>query len=177
MFDLVRAQRHFQCSKCISRVAHSPRPSKGPGTDKWDMQAGSDRHDQMRAFVFCADCFDYGKQASPNPQVEWTEEMTSLFKWLATHKDNRTMVMIFDGRSKECRRKIDEWMMENYEDENRQVELWVTYAGLTADLREPKRRRVAFSDTCRECVMVGLPIPKVSMKINTALASHPPVKM
>ena len=82
---------------------------KGTRADKWDTQAGSDRHDQMRAFVFCADCFDYGKQASPNPQVEWTEEMTSLFKWLATHKDNRTMVMIFDGRSRECRHKIDEW--------------------------------------------------------------------
>ena len=42
----------------------------------------------------------------------------------------------------------------------------VTCAGLTAggnDPREPKRR-VAFSENCRECVSVGLPVPKQVIK-------------
>ena len=67
------------------------------------------------------------------------------------------MVMCFDGRSMACRRKLDEWISESYPDGRRQAELWVTDAGLTAgaDPREPKRR-VAFSDTCRENVLVGV---------------------
>ena len=120
---------------------------------------------QMRAFIFAADIFDYRKQGSARPVVEWTDEMNHLFRWLAPHKDNNTMVMCFDGRSKACRRKLDDWVCENYPDEGKQAELWVTYAGLTAgaDPREPKRK-LAFSDTCRESVLVGLPVPKTVLK-------------
>ena len=48
-------------------------------------------------------------------------------------------------------------------DESKQAELWVTYAGLTAgaDPREPKRWP---SQTCRESVFVGLPVPKIVIK-------------
>ena len=134
----------------------------GTRADKWEGKTG------MRAFVFQADCFDYGKQVSHKPCVEWTDEMSHMLKWLVPHKDNHTMVMLFDGRSKSCRRQLEDWVFTNYPEETKQAELWVTYAGVTAsdDPREP-RRRVAFSDTCRECVLVGLPIPKVSMKTKT----------
>ena len=75
------------------------------------------------------------------------------------------MVIFFDGRSKGCRRKLDGWLAENYPDASKQAELWVTYAGMTAssDPREAKRR-VAFSDSNRECVMVGWPVPKTVLK-------------
>ena len=70
-------------------------------------------------------------------------------------------------RSKTCRRNLEDWVCENYPDETKQAELWVAYAGLTGgsnDPREPKRR-VAFSENCRECVSVGLPVPKRVIKI------------
>ena len=84
-------------------------------------------------------------------------QMSHILKWLAPHKDDSTMVMCCEGRSKACRRKLGDWVSENYPDECKQAEMWVTDAGLTAgaDPREPQRR-VAFSDTCRESVLVGL---------------------
>lgn len=138
---------------------HLTQAFKSSRSDKWQSQK------EMRAFIFGADTFDYRKQGSATPAVEWTDEMNNLFKWLTPHKDNNTMVMCFDGRSKACRRKLDDWVCENYPDEGKQAELWVTYAGLTAatDPREPKRK-VAFSDTCRESVLVGLPVPKTVIK-------------
>ena len=60
---------------------------KASKVDKWESQS------QLRAFVFCADTFDYRKQGSAKPPLEWTEEMSHLLKWLAPHKDNHTMVM------------------------------------------------------------------------------------
>ena len=138
---------------------HLAQAFKSSRSDKWESQ------NQMRAFIFSADTFDYGKQKSVKPAVEWTDEMGHMIKWLTPHKDNNTMVMCFDGRSKACRRKLDDWVCENYPDEGKQAELWVTYAGLTAvaDPREPKRK-VAFSDACRESVLVGLPVPKTVIK-------------
>ena len=134
---------------------------KSSRSGNWQGQKES----EMRAFIFGADTFDYRKQGSARPGVEWTDEMSHLFKWLAPHKDNNTMVMCFDGRSKACRRKLDDWVCENYPDEGKQAELWVTYAGLTAgtDPREPKRK-LAFSDKCCESVLVGLPVPKTVLK-------------
>ena len=123
------------------------------------------RNKEMRAFVFCADTFGFHEQRSAKPIVEWSDEMEHMLKWLAPHKDNNTIVMCFDGRSRTCRRKLDEWMCETFPEESKQAELWITYAGVTAaaDPREPKRK-VAFSDESRECVYVGLPVPKTGMK-------------
>ena len=123
------------------------------------------RNKEMRAFVFCADTFGPNEQRSAKPIVDWSDEMEHMLKWLAPHKDNNTIVMCFDGRSRTCRRKLDEWMCETFPEESKQAELWITYAGVTAaaDPREPKRK-VAFSDASRECVYVGLPVPKTGMK-------------
>ena len=133
---------------------------KASRAHNWECQT------QLRAFVFCADSFNFDQQGAVKPLLDWTEEMTQLLRWLAPLKDNNTMVMFFDGRSKAIRRRLDDWICEHYPDETKQAELWVTCAGLTAgntDPREPKRR-VAFSENCRECVSVGLPVPKQVMK-------------
>ena len=74
-----------------------------------------------KAFVICADTLAVQEQSSRRPQLSHTDEMSHLLKWLTPHKDNQTMVSLCDG--------------------HKQAELWVTYAGLTAeDPREPKRR-------------------------------------
>ena len=122
---------------------------------------------QMRAFVICADTWDYHSQASAASPLEPNEELQRLLSWLAPHKDNNTMVILFDGRSKKYRRKFEDWLAEHYPDEMKQCELWITYAGLTAgpgnDPRDA-RRKVAFADNNREAVLVGLPVPKHVIK-------------
>ena len=143
----------------LSNVFKSTKAAKMAG------QLESQGQKETRAFILCADTFDYRKQRSAKPSVEWNDEMGHLLKWLKPHMDNHTMVILFDGRSRTCRRKFEDWICEVFPDELRQVELRIIYAGVTAgaDPREPKKK-VAFSDTCSESVFVGLPMPKTVMK-------------
>ena len=73
------------------------------------------RNKEMRAFVFCADTFGSHEQRSAKPIVEWSDEMEHMLKWLAPHKDNHTMVILFDGRSRTCRRKFEDWICEVFQ--------------------------------------------------------------
>ena len=125
---------------------------------------GNTQSNLTKAFVICADTFQLEDQSCVRPQVSHSDEMTQVLKWLTPHKDNQTLVILFDGRSKSSRRAFEDWLAEHYPDGHKQADLWITYAGMTADdPREPKRR-VAFSDNNRETVFVGLPIAKTTMK-------------
>ena len=156
-FQSVRAGAHpgkfsltdvYQQGGELSNVFKSTKAAKMAG------QLESQGQKETRAFILCADTFDYRKQRSAKPSVEWNDEMGRLLKWLEPHMDNHTMVILFDGRSRTCRRKFEDWICEVFPDELCQVELRITYAGVTAgaDPREPKKKVAFFGHVQRECV-------------------------
>ena len=77
------------------------------------------------------------------------------------------MVILLAGMSNKYRRKFEDWLAEQYPDEMKQCELWITYAGLTAGPGNDPRdamRKIVFADNNREAVLVGLPVPKRALK-------------
>ncbi len=103
-----------------------------------------------------------------------TPEFEESLVWMKSFRGECDVVALFDGRSRECRRKIEDWSDKNYPDEHRKVEMWITYVlseAAAADIRT-SQRKVAFGAVNKEAGLVHLPVPKIRMKTKTRDSFH-----
>ena len=131
-----------------------------------------------RLFLACADlCFAPAKEIVNDsaadddivkelPQFAPKSEFLEALAWQKKIRGDSDVLVAADGRSKEWRRKIEEWSDKELPDENRKFELWITFleqAENSDDFRIPKRR-VAFGAMNKETCVVHLPVPRIRMK-------------
>jgi hypothetical protein len=95
----------------------------------------------------------------PIEQANWA------LTWAATINHKSKLMLLCDGRNRQSRRILEDWVDLNYADATRSVEGLVHYVHMTRDVdpRFPKRK-VAFSDNIREHIYVCLPVPKVNIR-------------
>ena len=101
-FDLVRGLPDIRCRMCIMQMDISRRPSS-----RADLTNGRTRarceHSSLVPMLSITPSRNSRSQLSSG-----LERWITFFRFLVPHKCNTTMSMCFDGRSKACRRQLDD---------------------------------------------------------------------
>jgi len=96
----------------------------------------------------------------PHQQATATKELESAVKWMINSRLPFTYLIAFDGRSRPCRRLIEqEW---DALDETKVAEAVVVYTPVKGDPRAPGRR-VAWGAVSTETAQLALPDSKVKL--------------
>jgi len=124
------------------------------------------------AIILCPEMFDLAPQIKEGNvhkkrvpfsnalQIAWTR----MDKMQQTDPDQSTVLLFFDGRNRKIRRPLEDWFDVAFPDSNKTAELWLTYKLDDAgDVRTPKRR-LAFSASNTEVMLVAFPAFKIHMK-------------
>ena len=144
----------------------------GPLTKLWQKSAGWVYKEKNRytAILMCADTFNMSHMTVTENlhrvPVPVTPDVGLVLGWLGMHgKGDNIVIMMLDGRSRTCRRKLESFVEDHFCDSTRHAEIWITYSGSPqgTDLREAKRK-VAFSDTKQEVLLAGFPVSKTKLK-------------
>ena len=134
---------------------------KPVGTDNPDTKAG------YRLLFLNADCFNFSHQTGRDDlhkvPVPMCEELSHALTWLAKQQDDKTIILACDGRSKQIRSAMQDWLTSNVADAGHAADVWVTYESCPADLRTPGRK-IAFASNTREMLFLILPVERRYLK-------------
>jgi hypothetical protein len=119
--------------------------------------------------MICYDLFPTSKSFSSatahRDNVEYTEEMGKALKCMTAARGANTIVVACDGRSRKCRKKTEDIIIETLQDdEQKLLEGIILYKSPgNSDMRFSKRKTFG-SGMNRESIQAILPVPKLRFK-------------
>ena len=121
---------------------------------KFDGKAGQSH----RLFVFSADCFWDASTTPWKTIVPWKEsEGKAILDFMTQQRGPADCSLCFDGRSKECRRAMDQHM----ENMRNSFELWVVYK----PCKRLGSRKVCWTENNRETGWMSLPAARTAFEV------------